>query len=71
MTKTNENNIEEKRTGAAFRLEFGEHRLLAVDAGRLANEQPLGQVLLVERLEHVLAVNESEKELIQNKIFNS
>ena len=45
----------------ALRLELGQHRLFAVDARGLSDEEPLGQVLLVERLEDVLAVNEPGK----------
>ena len=48
-------------TSTALRLELGQHRLFAVDARGLADEEPLGQVLLVERLEDVLAVNEPGK----------
>mmetsp|Transcript_20191 Transcript_20191/g.66839 ORF Transcript_20191/g.66839 Transcript_20191/m.66839 type:complete len:693 (+) Transcript_20191:87-2165(+) len=47
--------------GAALRLELGDHRLLRVDRGRLVEEQPLGEVLLVEGLEQVLAVDVAEE----------
>jgi hypothetical protein len=41
-------------------LEFAEHTLLAVDRGGLAHQQSLGQVLLVEGLEHILPVDKPD-----------
>ena len=42
-------------------LELGYHALLAVVAGALGREESLGEVLLVEALEHVLLVDEPEQ----------
>lgn len=39
-------------------LKFGQHTLFTVHRCTLAHQQPLGQVLLVESLEHVLAMDE-------------
>ena len=45
----------ERELRAALVLELREHELLGVHRGGLAEQQALRQVLLVERLEHVLA----------------
>ena len=52
----------EREDAAALLLELGEHALLGVDGGALADEQALGQVLLVEGLEDVLAVYEAKED---------
>lgn len=46
---------------AALLFQFAEHGLLCVHRRRLPHQQPLGQVLLVERFEHVLAMYEPEQ----------
>ena len=51
----------ESEYATAFLLEFGQHALLGVHRGALANKQTFGKILLVESLEHVLAVNEAKE----------
>mmetsp|Transcript_28150 Transcript_28150/g.76152 ORF Transcript_28150/g.76152 Transcript_28150/m.76152 type:complete len:213 (+) Transcript_28150:922-1560(+) len=46
---------------AAFSLELRDHRLLRVDRGRFVEQQPLGEVLFVESLEQILAVDVAEE----------
>ena len=46
---------------AALGLELGDHRLLGVDRRTLAQEESLGEILLVEGLEHVFAVDKPEQ----------
>mmetsp|Transcript_17091 Transcript_17091/g.41725 ORF Transcript_17091/g.41725 Transcript_17091/m.41725 type:complete len:237 (-) Transcript_17091:900-1610(-) len=41
----------------ALLLEFGYHRFLRIDGSALPQQQPLGQILLEKRLEHILALN--------------
>ena len=42
--------------GTTLGLELGDHRLLRVVAGALAQQQPPGKVLLVEGFEDILAL---------------
>ena len=56
-----EHSFEFGREGSStLLLQLGQHALLCIHTGRLPNEQTFGQVLLVESLKDVLAVNESE-----------
>ena len=41
---------------ATLRLELGDHVLLGIGAGTAPQQQPLGQVLLVEGFKHILAL---------------
>ena len=41
---------------AALRLQLGDHVLLSVCAGAASQQQPLGQVLLVESLKNILSL---------------
>jgi len=53
---------------AALGLELGDHGLLRVAAGAAPQQQPLGQVLLVEGLENVLALLRHRERLSGNSI---
>ena len=44
----------------ALRLQLGQHTLLTVHAGGLADQQPLGEIFFVKSFKHVLAVDKSE-----------
>ena len=41
---------------AAFGLQLGDHVLLGICTGAASQQQPLGQVLLVEGLKYILAL---------------
>jgi hypothetical protein len=48
---------------AALCLQFGDHVLFCICAGTASQQQPLGQILLVEGLKHILALQKHNARL--------